>query len=101
MGIIYLVLLAIFYIALILVKKSDKEQNLVLWLNLNVLTILSYHIFITLIFYLIHLKSTLLNLSIITSILTLILIWKIIKEARDYFFASFSALVNLPGQFWV
>lgn len=82
MGIIYMILLISSYVLILLLKKDEKEKNLILTLSFNVLIIICYHIFITFIFYLLNIKCTLVNLSILLLFIDILFVYKIAKEKK-------------------
>lgn len=79
MGIIYLFFLAILYILFLLLKKTDKKQNLFFWISIGIICLMSYNVFITYLLDLINIKCRLSTLSIINILFSALMAYKIIK----------------------
>ena len=87
MGILYIILTCILIVNMILIKKSDKKQNILFWTVLSITITLIYNTIVSIIFTFINIKCTLLNLSIVNIIVIAILVFKIYKdkEIQKYF----------------
>ena len=87
MEIIYIITVLWLFISTMLVKKSDKKENVLLRGVLNIILFTSYNILLTLILSVFKIPGTMLILSIANSILcilnTVILVKK--KEVQKYF----------------
>lgn len=72
----------------LLIHKTDKKQNIIMWFCLNIMVIFCYNIFICTIFSFLKIKCTLQNISIINIIFSTILIFKICKDKKiqKYYF---------------
>ena len=73
MSILYIIFTMILIINFILIKKSDKKQNLLFWITMSIILILIYNVFASYILTLINVKSNLINLTIVNIIDSLIL----------------------------
>lgn len=80
MGILYIILTCILIVNMILIKKSDKKQNILFWTVLSITITLIYNTIVSIIFTFINIKCTLLNLSIVNIIVIAILAFKIYKD---------------------
>lgn len=80
MEIIYLIILCILFISTILVKKSEKKQNVLFWIILTSVILLSYNLLCGFLLLLLKLNITLITLSVINLIISVILILKIYKD---------------------
>ena len=65
MSVVFILIQLISIIIFLKLKKTDKKENIVLWSTLSIITLMCLNILVTLIFNMIKIKSTLLNLSII------------------------------------
>ena len=79
MNIIYILTSLALIISYLLLNKSEKKENLIHSVIISVILFLTYNIFITLIMFFVHLKSTLLNLAIVNIAFSAIFIAKEIK----------------------
>lgn len=82
MGIIYLIISLILFVSTILVKKTDKKQNILFWTILTAVVFLAYNLFCGYILLLVKLKTTLVTFSVINLIISAILIRKIYKDKQ-------------------
>jgi len=82
MEVIYIIISLMLFISVILVKKSEKEQNILFWIILTAVTSLSYNVFTSYIITLFGLKSTLLALTIFNFIVTSIVVFKICRDKK-------------------
>ena len=62
MSILFIFIQLISIIIFLKLKKTDKKENIVLWSTLSIITLMCFNILVTLIFNMIKIKSTLLNL---------------------------------------
>ena len=88
MGIIYLITILTLLMAFILIKKSDNSLNLLSWICISIIAIFCYNTFICYVLTFFTIRSKLWLLAIINTILSIILITKIIKnnEIQKYHF---------------
>lgn len=82
MEIIYTIISLILFVSVILIKKTDKKQNISFWIPLTVAVFLAFNLFCGLILLVLKLKITLITLSIINLILSAVIIWKICKDKQ-------------------
>ena len=82
MEIIYIIVSLLLFISTILVKKSEKEQNILFWIILTSVIVLCYNVFESYIITALKLKSTLLALTIFNFIVTILILLKICKDKR-------------------
>ena len=82
MGIIYIIISLILFVSAILVKKTDKKQNILFWIPLTAVIFLAFNLFCGFILLVLRLKLTLISLSIINLILSAIIIWRICKDKQ-------------------
>lgn len=80
MEIIYILVSLILFISVVLIKKSDKDQNLLFWLVLTAVITLCYNVFLSYILTMIRLKSTLIIMAGVNLVLAIILIVKMYKD---------------------
>ena len=80
MKIIYSIFLFIIITLFMLLKKSNKKQNVLLWLFLTLTILLAYNVLSSYILTLINLKSTLLNLTIFNILISCIMAFKLYKD---------------------
>ena len=73
MSIIYIFSTLLLIVSFIVIKKSDKKQNILFWIIMSTALLLSYNILVCGILSLICIKNTMISLSIINFIITLIL----------------------------
>ena len=74
MEIIYIIVSLLLFISTILVKKSEKEQNILFWIILTSVIVLCYNVFESYIITALKLKSTLLALTIFNFIVTILIL---------------------------
>lgn len=79
MNIIYFLTSLALIISYLLLNKSEKKENLIHSVIISVILFLTYNIFITQIMFLVHLKSTLLNLAIVNIAFSAVFITKEMK----------------------
>lgn len=82
MEIIYLIILMILFISTLLIKKTDKKQNILFWIILTMVLILAYNLLCGFVLLLVKLKTTLTTLSVINLIISAIMIRKICKDKQ-------------------
>ncbi|MBP3255728.1 MAG: hypothetical protein J6M60_04495 [Clostridia bacterium] len=87
MEIIYIIVSAILLVSTILIKKSDEKQNLLFWIVTSIVINLCFNVFCSFAVTLVHLKSTLVVLSIVNTVLSIVLLYRIIKkkEIQKYY----------------
>ena len=79
MNIIYILTSLALIISYLLLNKSEKKENLIHSVIINVILFLTYNIFITQVMFFVHLESTLLNLAIVNIAFSAVFITKEIK----------------------
>ena len=82
MNILYILTILAIYILFILMHKTEKKQNLILWLAISAILILCYNIFICLICTFIGQLCTLGNLNVCNIIIIGILLTIIAKSKK-------------------
>lgn len=97
MSILFIFIQLISIIIFLKLKKTDKKENIVLWSTLSIITLMCFNILVTLIFNMIKIKSTLLNLSIIYMILDLSMIFAIFKtkQTQKYLIKKQDIIISL------
>ena len=87
MNILYGVTVLVIYILFMLIYKTEKKQNAIIWNSISIILILCYNIFICVICSFIGLLCTLQNLSICNSffIVTLIIILLKSRKIQKYY----------------
>ena len=83
MSIIYIISLIILFISFLFVKKSDKKLDLVSWLVINSVLLISYNTIICYIYTTLNISINLLTLSIINYILSLLFIIMIMNNRNQ------------------
>lgn len=88
MGIFYLLTGILLIVAFLLIKKSEKKQNIVTWIILSIILKLAYNIFVCMILGTLKIKTNLLCLSIVNLLFTGILAYNIYtkKQIQSYIF---------------
>lgn len=82
MNIIYVLTIIAIYTIFILIHKTNKKQNLFLWLNISWILILCYNIIVCLIYSLLGILCTILNLTIFNTVILLILGFVLLKNKK-------------------
>ena len=82
MNVLYIITILAVYILFILKNKTDKKQNILEWMAISTILILCYNILICLIFTLIGIKCTLINLNICNIIVSACFISMILKNKK-------------------
>lgn len=82
MRIIYIFTIVLIYILFILIPKTNKKQNIILWLNISWILILCYNTLICLIYSIIGILCTMTTLSIANILILLILSTILIKTKK-------------------
>ena len=97
MSVLFILIQLISIIIFLKLKKTDKKENIVLWSTLSIITLMCLNILVTLIFNMIKIKSTLLNLSIIYMILDLSMIFAIFKtkQTQKYLLKKQDIIISL------
>lgn len=80
MEFLYIIVSLILFISVILVKKSEKKQNIIFWILMTSVIALCYNVFESYIITALKAKSTLLTLTIFNFIVTIIIIFKICRD---------------------
>lgn len=82
MSIVYIFLEIIAVIIFLFIKKTNKKENILLWISLSVIVLMCYNIFITFMFNTIKIKSSLTNLSIALILGILLMIFYLYKSKK-------------------
>lgn len=87
MNFLYLISIIFLIIIFLLLKKSEKKINLILWIFLSILLVLCYNVFECYLLSLIKIKNYLLTLTIINSMVIIfgIVFIKITKKIQRYY----------------
>lgn len=83
MSIAYIISVIILFVSFLLIKKSDKRLDLISWIGINIVILLSYNTFICYLFTTINIPINLYSLSIINYILSIMFIIMIVKEKKQ------------------
>lgn len=90
MSIVYILTSILLFVISLVVKKSDKKQDVIKTIAIHAVLWLCYNTFICYAFTMVHIPITLVNLSIMNLILSVVfgaIIWRK-KERQEYFFES-------------
>ena len=82
MQIIYIVEIILMFIIFMLLHKTNKKERVILWITLFAVSIICYNVFICLMFKIINIQCSLVNLSIINILIIILGIAKIIKDKK-------------------
>lgn len=82
MSLIYILISLITITIFILLKKTNKKENILLWISLSTILMMCFNIFITLMFSILKIKSTLTNLSVAQIILIIFMSINILKKRQ-------------------
>lgn len=87
MKLLYVITILAIYVLFILIRKTDKKQNIVLWMAVSVIMVICYNVFICVICTFIKVTCTLQNLSICNTIATILLLTFLIinKKIQKYY----------------
>ena len=87
MEIIYIIISLILFISTLLIKKSEEKQNFLFWFITTIVVNLCFNVFCSYIITLVHLKSTLVTLSVINTIISIFILYRVIKkkEIQKYY----------------
>ncbi len=87
MSLLFTILQIILQIMFLKIKKTDKKENITLWITISIIILMCLNIFITLILSTMKIKSNLINLSIVYIIIIGVMIYNIIrtKEKQQYY----------------
>ena len=93
----YILSIVILMIVFLLIKKSSKKQNFLLWLNLSFILIFCYNIIIVYILSAVYVHSTLVVLSMVNATLSIILYLLIIRKygIQQYFIKKSDIIINI------
>lgn len=88
MSIIYSITILALYIVLVLIQKTEKKQNIIMWLTISTILIFCYNILVCVLFTFIGILCTLSNLSICNMVVTAVLLSSILKtkKIQKYYF---------------
>ncbi len=97
MSLIYILISLITITIFIVLKKTNKKENIVLWIILSIILLMCFNIFVTLIFSIIKIKSTLTNLSIAQIILIIPMIRQIIlkREIQKFYIKKYDIIISI------
>ena len=82
MGIVYILTLLIMMILHILIFKKEEKLNILKWVTINIMLILTYNIFLCVIMSFIKIPITLTNLSFVNVCFIIILGLKLFKDKK-------------------
>lgn len=94
MGIIYLITVIAIIIAFMLIKKTDKTLNILSFLGITIVVLLTYNAFVCYVLTFVSIPNNLVTLSIVNIIISGVLygiIWKK-KETQKYSFDKFGLI---------
>ncbi len=80
MGIVYIVSALVLYISFILIKKTEKELNILSFMGISIVLLMCYNTFVCYVFTFFRIPITLVSLSIINAIFSILIIYFIIKR---------------------
>ena len=97
MSIVYVLISLITIIMFLVMKKTNKKENIILWMALSTIILMCFNIFITLIFSMVKLKSTLFNLSLTQIALILLFGIQIFrkKQIQKYYINKKDLVVSI------
>lgn len=79
---LYLITITLIYVLFMLIHKTDKKQNIILWFSISCILILCYNILVCLVYTFLGVLCTLVNLSIFNIIFIIILTVMLIKTKK-------------------
>lgn len=79
MEVFYVLSVLIMFTLFLLQKKSERKENIFLWIIINIVVVLMYNVFISILITSLKFKSSLLNLFISNLITSGLILFKIIK----------------------
>lgn len=79
---IYIIVSLILFISVILVKKTEKEQNILFWIILTLVISLCFNVFESYLITMAKLNSTLLIMSIVNLFISSFIIFRICKDKK-------------------
>ena len=82
MNILYVITILAIYVLFMLMHKTEKKQNIIMWLTVTTILILCYNVLICTIFNFIGILCTLLNMSIVNSLTIIGLIVYLLKTKK-------------------
>lgn len=82
MSVIYIFLEMVAIIIFLMLKKTNKKENILLWITLSLIILMCFNIFITFIFNTIKIKSSLTNLSIALILIILLMTYCLYKNKK-------------------
>ena len=82
MNILYVITIVAIYVLFMIMHKTEKKQNIIMWLTITTILILCYNVLICTIFSFVGIRCTLLNLSIVNSITIMGLILYLLKTKK-------------------
>lgn len=77
---IYIIISLILFVAVILMKKTDKKQNLIFWIVITLVESICYNVFASYIITMINFKSTLFALTLFNFLVYIFVLAKIYKD---------------------
>lgn len=97
MGIIYLISIVMLLVATILVKKTDKEINIISFFSISIVTLFCYNTFVCYILTFFTISITLLTLTLVNLIFIILIGIKILrdKKTQNYIFKKIDTLYIL------
>lgn len=94
MNILYVITILAIYTVLMLIHKTEKKQNIIMWITISTILILCYNVLICTLFSFLGILCTLLNLSITNIIIILVLsIFGVKKKKVQKYYVKISDIV--------
>ena len=82
MGIIYIISTIVLFVAFLLIKKSDKDLNLISWIILSFILYLAYNIFVCFVLGAINITTNLLCLTMVNLLVSMMIGLRIINDEK-------------------
>ena len=82
MNIFFCITIIIMFVCQMLFFKKDEKLSIIKWINLNIVLLMAYNLFFSILMSFISIKVTLVNLSILNIIFILILSFKIFQDKK-------------------
>lgn len=97
MSVVFILIQLISIILFLKLKKTEKNENIVLWFVLSIIILMCFNIFVTLIFSILKIKSTIFNLSILYIILNIFMVFEIFKskQTQKYLIKKQDIIISL------
>lgn len=79
---IFCITIIIMFVCQMLLLKKDEKLSIIKWISLNIVLLMAYNLFFSILMSFISIKVTLVNLSILNIIFILILSFKIFQDKK-------------------